>query len=205
MQDATSEQLDGEIKGTILLSRLALVRRRVGDPGLKRVLDRLPASDFRLLTGVVMPVGWYPFAVNDRLDRAIADELGGGPSLFRMLGAESADDNLAETHRIYIKSHDPHGLLKHTAQIYGLYYRTGYRTYEWVSPTRAVLRTFESRSFSAPDCLTVIGWHERAIEMCGGAGARVEERQCRARDGKVCEYFCEWRPMSDGRAKQRDA
>ena len=196
MPDETNERRDGEIKGTVLESRLALVQRRLGDSGLRRVLDRLPEGDRRLLSGVVMPVAWYPFALNDRLDRAIAAELGQGAAAFRALGAQSAQDNLAETHKIYVKSHDPHGLLKHTAQIYGLYYKTGYRTYEWVSPTRAILRTFESKSFSAFDCLTVIGWHEKAIELCGGLAPRVEEVRCRSREGDRCEYVCDWRPGS---------
>jgi uncharacterized protein (TIGR02265 family) len=184
---------DGEIKGTVLQSRLALVERRMGPAGRERVLARLPVDDRRVLTGVVVPIAWYPFAVNERLDQAIAAELGQGQHAFRALGAQSATDNLDETHRVYMRSHDPHGLLKHTAQIYSAYYKTGYRTYEWVSPTKAVLRTFESRSFSAADCLTVVGWHEKAIEMCGGAGPHVEEVRCRARAEDRCEYVCEWR------------
>jgi uncharacterized protein (TIGR02265 family) len=186
----------GEIKGTVLQSRLLLLERRLGAAGRERVLGRLPPEDRRVLLGMVMPIAWYPFTLNERLDQAIATELGQGPHVFRALGAQSAEDNLGETHRVYMRSRDPHGLLKHTAQIYGLYYKTGYRTYEWVSPSKAVLRTFESKSFSASDCLTVLGWHERAIEMCGGGGPRVEEARCRARGGDRCEYVCEWRPGS---------
>jgi uncharacterized protein (TIGR02265 family) len=186
----------GEIKGTVLQSRLLLLERRLGPAGRARVLARLPPDDRKVLGGVVMPIAWYPFALNERLDQAIAAELGQGPQVFRALGAQSAEDNLGETHRVYMRSRDPHGLLKHTAQIYSLYYKTGYRTYEWVSSSKAVLRTFESRSFSSADCLTVVGWHERAIEMCGGAGPRVDEVRCRAREGDRCEYVCEWRPGS---------
>ena len=187
---------DGEIKGTVLQSRLLLARHRLGAAGVERVLRRLPPDDRTVLKGVVMPIAWYPFALNERLDQAIATELGQGQLGFRALGAQSAEDNLGETHRVYMRSRDPHGLLKHTAQIYGLYYKTGYRTYEWVGTTKAVLRTFESRSYSATDCLTVVGWHEKAIEMCGGAAPRVEEIRCRAREGDRCEYACEWRPGS---------
>jgi uncharacterized protein (TIGR02265 family) len=190
------ERLDGEIKGTVLQSRLALLERRVGRAGKDRVIGRLPPDDKKRLAGVVMPIAWYPFALGERLDQAIAWELGQGPLVFRALGAQSAEDNLGETHRVYMRSRDPHGLLKHTAQIYSLYYKTGYRTYEWVSPTRAVLRTFESRSYSVADCLTVVGWHEKAIEMCGGVTPRVDEVRCRTRDADRCEYVCDWRAGS---------
>jgi hypothetical protein len=175
---------------------LELAKRRLGQAGYERLLARLPPDDRATLSGVVLPIAWYPFKLNDRLDQAIAAELRQGPIAFRMLGAQSAEDNLGETHRVYMRSRDPHGLLKHTAQIYSLYYKTGYRTYEWVHSGRAVLRTFESRSYSSSDCLTVVGWHERAIEMCGGVAPRVEEVRCRTRHDDRCEYVCEWRPAS---------
>jgi len=193
------EKADGDIKGAVLQSRLALVRSRLGDAGIARVLARLSPGDRRRLTDAVMPMAWYPFALNEVLDHAIATEMGQGAQSLRMLGAQSAQDNLGESHKIYVKSHDPHGLLKSTAQIYKLYYRTGYRTYEWVSPTHAILRTFESKSFSASDCLTVVGWHEKAIDMCGGRDARVQETACRAKGGGRCEYLCEWRAPASSR------
>ena len=31
----------------------------------------------------------------------------------------------------------------------------------------AVLTTLDAETFSAPDCLTVVGWYRRALEMCG--------------------------------------
>ena len=42
------------------------------------------------------------------------------------------------------------------------------------------------------DCLTVVGWYEKAIEMCGATNAKVTETKCRARGDDVCEYLCEW-------------
>lgn len=183
----------GEVKGAIIQSRLAFIEARLGKEGLRRVLARLPADDRKVLSGVVLPMAWYAFAVNERLDQAIGAEIGRGDATFRELGAQSASDNLATTHQVYVRSRDPHGLLKHTAQIYKLYYNTGYRTYEWVTASKAILRTFDSESFSAADCLTVVGWHERAIEMCGGSRATVSETKCRARGDALCEYVCTWR------------
>lgn len=182
----------GSVKGSVLQSRLAFVREQKGEGAVARVLARLPAEDRRILEGILVPAGWYPFDLNDRLDDSIATEMGMGERIFRQLGEKSANDNLAASHKIFIRDKDPHGLLKQAATIYRLYYDTGHRVYEKVGDREAMLRTHESLSFSVHDCLTVVGWHERAIAMCGGKNANVSETKCRARGEALCEYRCRW-------------
>ncbi len=182
----------GSVKGSVLQSRLAFVKERAGQPAVDKVLASLPESDRKILTGMLLPAGWYPFETADRLDLAISRELGMGDQVFRVLGEKSATDNLAASHRVYIRDRDPHGLLKQAASIYRLYSDTGHRTYEKTSDKSAILRTWESRTFSKADCLTVIGWHEKAIGLCGGAKSRVRETRCRTLGDEVCEYVCEW-------------
>jgi hypothetical protein len=183
----------GNVKGSVLQSRMEFVRRHRGDEGVDAVIQRLPAADRTTLAGLVMPFAWYPFEVNERLDLAIAVELGRGDSIFRELGAASADDNLTSASQLhYMRERNPQALLKQSSAIYGVYYDTGHREYERLADTKAVLRTHESLSFSVPDCLTVVGWHERAIEMCGGRNAHITEPRCRALGGPFCEYLCQW-------------
>jgi uncharacterized protein (TIGR02265 family) len=183
----------GNVKGSVLQSRIGFVRRHRGDECVARVLERLPEAELAVLTGLILPFAWYPFQTNEQLDWAIAQEMGRGDTIFRELGAASADDNLTSASQLhYIREHNPHALLKQATGIYGVYYDTGRRDYERVSDTRAVLRTHESLSFSVADCATVVGWHVRAIEMCGGRNVRVTEPQCRALGGECCEYVCEW-------------
>lgn len=180
----------GRVKGGILQSRLEFVRQQKGEESVQGVLDRLSDAD-RKVIGHVLSSMWYPFEVNARLDEAIAAELG-TQNAFLVMGEQSAQHNLAASHRIFITDRDPHGLLKRAAQIYQMYYDTGHRTYEHSGDKKAVLRTHESTTFSVNDCQTVVGWHRKAIEMCGGASARVTETKCRAKGADVCEYVCEW-------------
>ena len=58
----------------------------------------------------------------------------------------------------------------------------------------ATLRTFDAECVTETDCLTVVGWYERALELSGARGGRVEETQCRARGAPHCEYHLSWRP-----------
>ena len=182
----------GCIKGTVLVSRLAFVRGQRGSVGVDEVIRRLREEDQPTFTNAILPFGWYSFELYSRLDAAIAEVMDQGKGIFRVLGAVSARDNLGGDHKRFLQGRDPHGLLRNAASLYKLYYDTGERTYERTGDRTAILRTSGGRAFSAADCLTVVGWHEKAIEMCGGQSPRVTETSCRARGAVVCEYLCEW-------------
>jgi len=181
----------GCIKGVVLQSRLAFVREKGGQGAVEGVLSRVPPEVRSILTDIILPVGWYPFEISETLDRAIAREFGAGDLIYRQMGGQSAAHSLASAHRNLVRSRDPHGLLKQAAQIHRLYYDSGYRTYEWVAWTKAMVRIFDCKSFSRADCLTIIGWHEKALELCG-AKPRIIETQCRTRGEKCCEYAFAW-------------
>lgn len=180
------------VKGSVLKSRLGFVEEQAGPAGLERVKARLSAADRELLARL-LPTGWYPFDLGNRLDEAIVEELGGGRrDYFLRLGAASADRNLGGVHRAFVRPGDPHAFLAQAPEIYAFYYDKGRRTYQRVGPKEAVLTTSGGETFSVPDCLTVAGWHVRALEMCGATGVRVDEEECRARGGAVCRYRVRW-------------
>jgi uncharacterized protein (TIGR02265 family) len=185
------ETAQGCVKGGVLQARLKFVSEQGGPGAAERVVARLPADDQKVCAHLLAG-SWYDFGINDRLDHAIAAEMGAGDKIFLKIGETSATHNLGSSHRVFINDRDPHGLLKRASQIYQLYYNTGNRTYESLGDHKAVLRTFDSKTFSKADCLTVVGWHAKAIEMCGGKNVRVVETLCRARGDAHCEYVCEW-------------
>jgi uncharacterized protein (TIGR02265 family) len=181
-----------QIKGTVLKSRLAFVEEHGGPDALQRVLASLSAEDQRDL-GQVLPVKWYPFELGKRLDDGIVAVLGGGqPAFFLKLGEASAERNLGTIHRGFLAPGNPHGFLSKAPVIYSLYYETGRREYQKVGEREAVLTTHDAETFSAPDCLTVVGWHRRALELCGVTGVEIKEEECRAKGGQVCRYRITW-------------
>jgi uncharacterized protein (TIGR02265 family) len=180
-----------KVKGGALASRLAFVREERGEEAVQRVLGRLTDED-RKAFSPILTAGWYPFELNERLDQAIADEMGIGERIFLVIGEKSAAHNLNGAHRALLSPGDPHGLLRRTPQIYQMYYDAGHRTYERAADNKAILRTYDAPLFSHHDCLTVAGWHRKAIEMCGAANVRVTETKCRTKGAEFCEYVCEW-------------
>ncbi len=182
------------IKGSVLRTRLALVDELAPKDGRGRVLARL-APEERDVLDSLLASAWYPFELGKKLDEAIVEVLGGGRSeFFLKLGEASADKNLGAggVHRSFLVAGDPHAFLAKAPLIYAYYYDQGRRDYEKLGDTEAVLTTRDAETFSAPDCLTVVGWYARALEMCGARAPRVVEEECRARGGSVCRYRLSW-------------
>ncbi|HMA43801.1 MAG TPA: TIGR02265 family protein [Gemmatimonadales bacterium] len=181
-----------QVKGSVLKARLAFVEQHGGMDGVERVLGALSAEDRAALRNLVA-IQWCPFELGRRLDDAIVQALGHGkPQFFERLGAASAETNLTTVHRAFLAPGDPQAFLAKAPQVYKLYYDTGRREYAKTGPNEAVLTTLDAETFSVPDCLTVIGWHRKALEMCGAANVKIVEEECRARGGAVCRYRASW-------------
>jgi uncharacterized protein (TIGR02265 family) len=181
-----------QIKGSILVSRLAFVREIDPENGVARILARLSDSE-RTTLQTSLASGWYPFDLGKHLDEAIVDVFGGGRTeFFEKLGAASAETNLGGVHKIFLKVDDAHAFLAKAPTIYAFYYDQGRRGYEQTGPSEGVLTTYDAATFSAPDCATVVGWYRRALEMCGAKNPQVVEDECRARGGQVCRYRVSW-------------
>jgi uncharacterized protein (TIGR02265 family) len=182
------------IKGSILRSRLALVDEIAPGGGRARVLARLTPVEREVLE-CLLASAWYPFELGKSLDQAIVAEIGGGRTdFFEKLGEASAEKNLGAggPHRAFLVAGDPHAFLAKAPLIYSYYYDRGRRDYEKTGEREAVLTTRDAETFSAPDCLTVVGWYRRALEMCGARSPRVVEEECRASGGEVCRYRLTW-------------
>jgi uncharacterized protein (TIGR02265 family) len=182
-----------QIKGSVLRTRLALVDELSPRNGRERVLARLAEDDRRQL-GSLLASFWYPFELGRRLDEVIVQELGGGRSeFFERLGEASAEKNLGPggVHHAFLAG-DPHAFLAKAPLVYSHYYDQGRREYARVGEREALLTTRDAETFSAPDCLTVVGWYRHALTMCGAKRPVVVEEECRARGGAVCRYRLSW-------------
>jgi uncharacterized protein (TIGR02265 family) len=181
-----------QVKGSVLKSRLGFIEDHFGEDGLARVFAGLSEEDQKALQ-MVLTVKWYPFELGQRLDNAIVQVLGGGrPEFFERLGEASADKNLTTLHHGFMSEGKPHVFLAKAPAIYALYYETGRREYRQTGDTQGVLTTYDAETFSTADCLTVVGWYRRALQMCGAKDVEVVEEECRAKGGSVCRYRVSW-------------
>jgi uncharacterized protein (TIGR02265 family) len=181
------------IKGAVLNARRVFAERQFGKDAWNRVVSTLSREDQKILTGVLLNAGWYPFDVCERLDKAIVKVLGrGDPTVFARLGAVSAQENLSGVHRNFLSPGDPQAFMAKTGLIYRFYYDTGRREYEATGPNSGAMTTYDAETFSETDCHTVMGWYEEALKMCGARTAEVVHDVCRAKGGAVCRYRVKW-------------
>jgi uncharacterized protein (TIGR02265 family) len=182
------------VGGNIVLARRTFVLDRGGNDLWERILAKLPPEDAVQLRRTLLVTSTYPLELNLRLDAAIARELHPGEPerAFLEMGRKSADVNLGGPQRAFVREGDPHHLLGFTDSIYAFYYGEGRRTYEKTGPTSAVLTTHDAPPSTPGDCLTVVGWHERALELSGASNVKVIEERCRCRGDAVCEYRLSW-------------
>jgi len=189
------DRLTGKVKGALLLARMKYLRSR-GAESEERVLRRLSAADQAIVRGTLHPSAWYPADVLLRLEMTIVALLASGdrPRLFLDMGRFSAETNLGQggVQRPFLKEGDPHFLLSNVPAMYSALHSNGRRTCERSGERGAIVRSFDGEEADAEDCLTAVGWLQRAIEMSGGTEARVVETQCRARGAAHCEYRCSW-------------
>src|SRR5262245_17952605 len=182
------------VKGASLLARLEYLADTGGADLRRRVLDRLPAADRRVLENRPLPSSLLPLELNARLDEAIAECLNpANPvAVYRALGRASAEKNLHKFHAIFLQGRGPHDLLTGFPAVRGTYYSDGDASYERTGDTSGVFRVAAAQSHSVPDCESTAGYFERAIELLGGRDARVELVRCRERGDPFCAFRCGW-------------
>jgi len=182
-----------EIKGLILQARKEFVEDDFGEGAWNRVLAALPAEDRASIQDLILTAKWYPFELGERLDRAIVAVLGAGKEkVFEDIGVKSAQRSLTKVHKSFLTPGDPQAFMGKADVIYKFYYDTGRREYEETGPTSGVITTHDAKTFSVPDCLTVIGWYKEALRMCGARNVEAVEEECRAKGGACCRYRFKW-------------
>jgi uncharacterized protein (TIGR02265 family) len=188
---------NGKVKGALLLARLRYVRG-LGVERARAIRAALPpecgeALDERRL----LPADWYPAELMLKLDAAIADEAGGVDRAVVLvaMGQFSAQASFGPTGalRTFAGQNDPHALLREVPRLHAGLAGAGPRGYARVGDRAALLRAVKGHRNEGGDCLSNVGWLQRAIELCGGREVRVVETACIGRGGSCCEYRCEWR------------
>jgi uncharacterized protein (TIGR02265 family) len=185
--------MEMQIRGAILIARKAFVQKHFGKDAWGKVLQGLAEEESKILKGILIHVGWYPFEMGEHLDRAIVDVLGKGEmSIFEEIGVQSAKENLGSIHQSFLTPGNPQNFMAQANTIYKFYYNTGYREYQKTGPNSGILTTFAAETYSLVDCMTVIGWYKEALRMCGARNVQVVEETCRAKGDSCCQYRIKW-------------
>ncbi|MEM6296951.1 MAG: hypothetical protein AAGA54_37145 [Myxococcota bacterium] len=131
------------------------VQRSFGDAAWREVLSSMSPEDASALGGLV-PVGWYPLALQHRLLKAIDAALGEGDgNLVARIGCYEAQQDLTVVHRLFLKMANPGFVLQQAGRYWGRFYDSGTWDIDRVSSTQAngVLRGLDPFDPSMADYL----------------------------------------------------
>jgi hypothetical protein len=180
-------------KGSTLQATLAFVRGAAGDDGEARVLARLAARDRAAVRGAGA-TDEVPFALADRLSRAVDAELGAAhPDWPEVSGARAIDSLGVRLYGGILRKATPLAFLTQEVSLFRLYYHPGD-----IQPVeaealpagagRVVLRLDGFAHASPWFCRRQSGGLARAAELAGGRRVRARHVRC----ALVGDAFCEW-------------
>jgi hypothetical protein len=180
-----------QIKGGLLRGRFLFIVLHHGADTWARVVSRLPDEDRQMISNIVVD-DWYPLAVLDLIDRAIAEEIGGTDDrVFDQLGEFSATSSLSGPYSSLINP-DIHSFLTQSALIHRAYQDFGNASYEELSVTSGLLRIKYEVAPPLSFCTSGTAYFRHAIELCGARTAHIAHTRCRARGDSVCEFYITW-------------
>jgi hypothetical protein len=181
------------VKGGLLRARFLFVIMNHGPDLWARLLADLPEEDRAALAEISID-NWYPLAILDRIDRGIADQLGGNADeIFDNLGEFSATSSLSGPYSSLLNP-DIHSFLSQSALIHHAYQDFGSASYEPLSDTSGLLTIKYDQAPPVSFCVSGAAYFRRAVELCGSRSARVTHTRCRSRGDAVCEFYIIWQP-----------
>jgi hypothetical protein len=180
-----------QLKAQLLLARLEYLGSLTGPEVKARVLRCLPEEErerLRQLSGEA----WVPFRLLMSLDHAIRSVLApGDDTLFVELGRASARQRTE-----WLGEHAPlvsvHGFLSRVAEEHRRFHTFGRAEYQRLGFRHGQIAFYEFPEVDPAYCLSASGYLTAAIEMLGGARARVQEVICQCRGQGACRYDLRW-------------
>ena len=180
------------IKGRVMLNARDFVVSRDGTDAWRRVLQRLAEED-RDAVASMIPAGWYPMALNDHVNRAIVDALGGGRNEpMEALGRYAAETDLRTIHRLFLRMANPAFVLERLAEFWRRYQDSGTWTVTRQANNRVLARLEGWGSRDEATCVRLGAYSKHLFELVGARNVWLERRACEARGDAACVFAGGW-------------
>jgi len=191
-----------QVKGTGVAPVPAFVESRFGEEGLSRLLESLPEETREILSGPCHPGEWYPLEqAFIEPTRAVCELFyDGDPRGAWDCGRYSADFSLGGVYGILVELGTINTLVDRAGNVISLYYSQSKLVVVRNAESEAVLRLTEFPGVVDLVENRIGGWIERAMELSGCLGARVEVTSRMSAGDEHTEYEMTW----DGIEREAD-
>lgn len=183
-----------EIKGTTIQTRLEFVREHFGEEGRKEALRELKGAFGDSSADFILPMSWYPLAMDDHLCRFIQRKLGDPTEdVFRKLGAYSALKHSRFFGKILGERKDPLAFLSAIPHFHNTYDRGfGEMVLEKRGEHEANLKMPAPSEGYRSHCASTVSYLLETFHMISGASMRADEPSCKARGNPGCTWRFHW-------------
>jgi len=179
----------------MFLSTFAFMEHRFGAEAREAVMTRLTAEDRELLSGIMLPITWYPLAPFGRLLRVMDTRLGKGDlSLVVERGEWTATRDLHTLRKVLLKLVTIPWVIQKGASLWPQFHDTG----RWEvrhggnSETHAVAELHDLGVVDEAICASIRGWIIGLAKLTGSKAVRVRHATCRAKGDAACVYEVQW-------------
>src|ERR1700735_1137493 len=143
----------------MFLSTFAFMEHRFGADAKPAVMRRLSDGDRDLLSGIMLPITWYPLAPFGRLLRAMDGELGSGDfSLVTERGEWTATRDLHTLRRAVLKFVSIPWVIQKGASLWHQFHDTGRWEVRRMAPGHAIAEHHELGVVDEAICASIGGW-----------------------------------------------
>jgi hypothetical protein len=187
------------VKGNAVLNVTRYVEVTYGPGELSRLIGGLLEPDRAILRGLILPGGWYPIGLWNRLLDHFVEVLGrGDPQSFRPVAEFIAENDMTMIFKVLLKIASPAMIVERSPSLWERYFDVGAAVPIREEPDRYVVVINAPREpDQGPGVVTcaagVPAWLMRAVSLAGAKWSYAHERACRFRGARACEIEVGWR------------
>jgi methyl-accepting chemotaxis protein len=181
-------------RGSALALRINFVREKYGEPGLKKVLNRLDPATRSVLSGQLDTASTYPRELSTQLTQAISTELADGKEgIMFDISAYQASQEVKTEFKQYLKHGDPASMIKRMDLVTRHYWGDVLVVIERKGPKAYHIKLGQSPNITHAMCqYNWPGWVSGAVTASGGVRPQVKKLTCAHQGAEFCEYDINW-------------
>lgn len=183
-----------ETKGTAVMATREFVKSKFGADGLKKWVESMPEKSAKLYQGAIMLNSWYD--LRDALvvpTEKIKDLFyAGDPKGAWELGRFSADYGLKGIYRLFISMASPQFIISKAGGILPTYYNPSRIETEKTDTKGVMVKITQFPEIHEILESRIGGWMERALELCGCNGVKVDKVKAMTKGHSETVYDIKW-------------
>ena len=182
---------DVKIKGITLISRLAFIEKEFSKEAHEQAIAELRKSFGDVTVGAILPLCWYPLAMDDLLCRFIQKSwnLPEDEAYFR-LGQRSAQESKKTFSIFFTNCTSPLQVLERMPQLHKHFVEDmGRMVYEPVTNDQVLLHLEDLAIVYRSHCISTMGFIAEACLLYTGKAVEARHLDCKARGKSRCTFL----------------